>query len=588
MTQSFGFTSIASALVMFGRYRTPDELPREGYGFGVGGRSDDMDNEDGENEDYENDDDENEDENSKTIKSGSIPSSTGEFHFIFHETDYDLPNFALLYGKMIHTATKETVGVISADLLLKRRKGLYRVCDDRSAALINVARSIINDDGSLRAIMKQAIGDENRARAAAVGGLLHLDEVHILQRYRGRDLGLELIFALLRYLGDRWSLMVTTVAPWDHQDQQRECRKERSDAERTRLYRYFARVGLIQLNTEYWYVERDQLPLAPLPTDAVASLDVLLPVNEPPPKELSEVDKKLSSAAERASMTPSSNGTYGEVAAHEIKELLKAGANVEKACALHHAVAASLYPENWTTLGIEALFKYANVDVNHVDENGHTALHIAANARSEASCRALLERGADPNLRDLDGCTPLDTNTAANTADVQSMIDFEASRAPFRVVKRESAASEQSRRNKPASVLLQRATAARRSQHEARKMLVQCLMYSRRPVLPSDVLRKIHAAVPPLPENDYPTAFGLLDAMTDVMLTGIVSRKELNGQNAKILGTYADRYMVQIVLTGEEIKVKADNVLPLTRPVQASAGAAESDDDDDDDDDEGW
>lgn len=458
---------------MFGRYRMPDELPREGYGFGVGGRSDDM-----ENEDDDNEDDDNEDENSgKNIKSGKIPSSTGEFHYIFQESDYDLPNFALLYGKMIHTATMETVGVISADLLLKRRKGLYRVCDDRSQALIDVARCIINDDGSLRAGMKQAIGDEHRARAAAVGGLLHLDEVHILQRYRGRDLGLELIFALLHYLGGRWSLMVTTVAPWDHQDQQGERRKERSDAERTRLYRYFARVGFIQLNTEYWYVVRDQLPPAPLPTGAVASLDVLLPVNEPPPKEMSEIDKKLSSAAERASMTPSLNGTYGEVAAHEIKELLKAGANVEKACALHHAVAASLYPTDWTTLGIEALFKSANVDVNHADEHGRTALHIAANARSEASCRALLERGADPLFRDLNGCTPFDTNTAANTADVQSMIDFEASRAPLRVVVRESAASEQSRRNKPASMLLQRATAARRSQHEARKMLVQCLMY---------------------------------------------------------------------------------------------------------------
>ena len=457
---------------MLGRYLKPDELPREGYGFGVGGRSDDM-----ENEDDDNEDDDNEDENSGKIKSGKIPSSTGEFHYIFQESDYDLPNFALLYGKMIHTATMETVGVISADLLLKRRKGLYRVCDDRSQALIDVARCIINDDGSLRAGMKQAIGDEHRARAAAVGGLLHLDEVHILQRYRGRDLGLELIFALLRYLGCRWSLMVTTVAPWDHQDQQGERRKERSDAERTRLYRYFARVGFIQLNTEYWYVVRDQLPPAPLPTGAVASLDVLLPVNEPPPKEMSEIDKKLSSAAERASMTPSLNGTYGEVAAHEIKELLKAGANVEKACALHHAVAASLYPTDWTTLGIEALFKSANVDVNHADEHGRTALHIAANARSEASCRALLERGADPLLRDLNGCTPFDTNTAANTADVQSMIDFEASRAPLRVVVRESAASEQSRRNKPASMLLQRATAARRSQHEARKMLVQCLMY---------------------------------------------------------------------------------------------------------------
>ena len=103
---------------MLGRYLKPDELPREGYGFGVGGRSDDM-----ENEDDDNEDDDNEDENSGKIKAGKIPSSTGEFHYIFQESDYDLPNFALLYGKMIHTATMETVGVISADLLLKRRKG---------------------------------------------------------------------------------------------------------------------------------------------------------------------------------------------------------------------------------------------------------------------------------------------------------------------------------------------------------------------------------------------------------------------------------------------------------------------------------
>ena len=41
---------------MFGLYRKPDELPREGYGFGVGGRSDDMENEDDDNEDDDNED----------------------------------------------------------------------------------------------------------------------------------------------------------------------------------------------------------------------------------------------------------------------------------------------------------------------------------------------------------------------------------------------------------------------------------------------------------------------------------------------------------------------------------------------------
>ena len=571
---------------MLDRYRNgPDELPHEGYGF---------------EEDEEDDDAYS---SNKIFKSDIIPSSTGEFHFAFYEVDYDLPNFALLYGKMIHTATNERVGVISADLLLKRRTGLYRVCDDRSQELIDLARCIINDDGSLRSGMKAAIGDETCARAAAVGGLLHLDEVHILRRYRGRDLGLELIFALLRYLGGRWSLLVSTVAPWDHQDQQggfdERRRQERSDDERTRLYRHFARVGMAQLNTEYWYVERGQLPPSPLPKDAVASLDVLLPAKELPPKELSEVDQKLARAAERASLKSDGfGGQKGEEAAEEIKELLKAGASVEKACALQFAVAGSQYPENWTPLAVETLFKCASIDVNHADENGHTALHIAANARSVEGCRVLLERGADPLLKDLGGGTPLDSNTAAFTADVQSMVDFEASMRQVRQVaigrERESAASEQSKRNQPASMLLQRAIAARKSQHEARKTLVHCLMYSRSPSLPSDVLRKIDAAVPPPRIEDYPAACGLLDARTAVMVTGIVSRKELNGENAEILGTHADRYMVRIATSGEDIKLKAENVLPMTRPVQASADDAcmyddEYDDDeydDDDDDDE--
>ena len=92
---------------MLGRYRNPDELPKEGYGF----------------EPYDNEEEEEEEEDeyrSKKVKSDNIPSSTGEFHFVFHEVDYDLPNFALLYGKMINTATGEIVGVLSGDLLQLR------------------------------------------------------------------------------------------------------------------------------------------------------------------------------------------------------------------------------------------------------------------------------------------------------------------------------------------------------------------------------------------------------------------------------------------------------------------------------------
>ena len=41
-----------------------------------------------------------------------------------------------------------------------------------------------------------------------------------------------------------------------------------------------------------------------------------------------------------------------------------------------------------------------------VDDEGQTALHYAATVESAASCRLLLEAGADPEVEDDDGDTP--------------------------------------------------------------------------------------------------------------------------------------------------------------------------------------
>ena len=83
--------------------------------------------------------------------------------------------------------------------------------------------------------------------------------------------------------------------------------------------------------------------------------------------------------------------------------------------------------------------------------------------------------------------------------------------------------------------------------------------------LPSEVLRKIHSHVPTLPLESYADSLplvGLLARRADVMVSGIVSRAELNGLNAVVLGTHGEpaRYMIRVTKSGEEIKVKAENL----------------------------
>ena len=53
----------------------------------------------------------------------------------------------------------------------------------------------------------------------------------------------------------------------------------------------------------------------------------------------------------------------------------------------------------------------AGGDVNHQDDNGWTALHFAAQERKNAVAEILLSAGADPNLTDSHGNSPLWTAT---------------------------------------------------------------------------------------------------------------------------------------------------------------------------------
>ena len=69
----------------------------------------------------------------------------------------------------------------------------------------------------------------------------------------------------------------------------------------------------------------------------------------------------------------------------------------------------------------------AGADVNMKDEDGHTPLHWACTYGNEEICRLLLEHGADPNARDDNGRTPLHWACLYNhTAIVRLLIEHGA------------------------------------------------------------------------------------------------------------------------------------------------------------------
>jgi ankyrin repeat protein len=83
---------------------------------------------------------------------------------------------------------------------------------------------------------------------------------------------------------------------------------------------------------------------------------------------------------------------------------------------LHEAVAAG-----FTTVDqrlVNALLDHEDCPVDASDAGGRTALHIAARNGSRPLCRALLECGADQQVRDVQGSTPLSLARDADILDV--------------------------------------------------------------------------------------------------------------------------------------------------------------------------
>jgi len=127
---------------------------------------------------------------------------------------------------------------------------------------------------------------------------------------------------------------------------------------------------------------------------------------------------------EALSGSDQSEGTL-KGAPHQSPNLALSSPNIKNAAGLNsiHLVVSS-----GSLLGLDLLLRHTEADLDSRDSTGRTALHIAcAESNSESSREGsivarLLEAGADPNVEDADGTTPLHVAAACGSEKVVQLL----------------------------------------------------------------------------------------------------------------------------------------------------------------------
>jgi len=256
------------------------------------------------------------------------------------------------------------------------------------------------------------------------GGFLYIEEVHLLREHRGKDIGLDFVHGLMKWLSGRWLVAVLFPAgspPFG----------KAVDAS-SKLSRHFARIGFRQVgryepSLRYWCLDAQTFSTLPIPFVSKAEtvlLEVAFPRKAQP---MSLVDQRLHDicvgspdvGVQRAAPTPA-----------EIRALIEEGGHPDRAqallvCAAHMDVEAAQ-----TLLEVGAA-------VNNDDKHGNTPLHLAASHCAKhgslAMVSLLLAHGARLDHRNADGSIPLECAKEARRSAVgfRKMKGYSIRKGPY-------------------------------------------------------------------------------------------------------------------------------------------------------------
>jgi hypothetical protein len=291
-------------------------------------------------------------------------------------------------------------------LLHRPSPSFFEEADAVSGELQFLATLFCESNGTASRIHHEML--DNDPDTVRQGGFLHLERVAIDPQHRGKDLGLRFIHEVLMALNHKWTLAV--MEPYSLRDFQNQWSESFSSADdewigsqqaKTQaIQRHFLRMGFAQAGNsngreKAWFLTRTTYMANADPIKSWLSKEdsKKIIIHEPPViEEPKGLDKELRDAIGMA--------CADENAMDEIHRLIKKGASIEKAKAMH--VAAALEQP----IVLRELAKIGG-NIEDCDENGNTPLHVAAACFRPNIIRYLLEMGADAKKTNAGGETPL-------------------------------------------------------------------------------------------------------------------------------------------------------------------------------------
>jgi len=308
---------------------------------------------------------------------------------------------------------------------------------------LDVAASCSDDAGACARALCRRDGavDERRAPECAApghadaGGCFFLDSLHVSEVWRGDDVGLHLLHAVLKWLlqqedGLQWTL--AAARPWRVPSAAEDLRAEEQmryfrahgeketldaagrerlkmeqalgDAEFRKIQVQFHRCGFRQARPcgDVWFLLPSRFPpnAKALPGKREADAVLARPSAPTRPAEPHPADAALLKFLGQGMRYPGPNAFRCALQA-----LVGPGreADAGRCLALHAAVRSG-----FSSRGCFAVLVELGAPVDGADHAGRTALHAAAARLDIAQVEALLALGASAAARDVHACTPLD------------------------------------------------------------------------------------------------------------------------------------------------------------------------------------